>query len=96
MPRPSLSPLPPPSHCLNNHECHPPVTTRLLYLCARLQSRFFLINHDCNPSLLPVPQIFSPAHKKEALRYLHNHQNEDGGFGLHIEGGSTMFGTGLK
>eukprot|EP00198_Chlamydomonas_reinhardtii_P000539 XP_001689874.1 cycloartenol synthase [Chlamydomonas reinhardtii] len=43
-----------------------------------------------------LDQIFSPAHKKEALRYLHNHQNEDGGFGLHIEGGSTMFGTGLN
>ena len=31
----------------------------------------------------------------EMRRYLLNHQNEDGGFGLHIEGGSTMFGTTL-
>lgn len=41
-------------------------------------------------------QVFTPQHKAEALRYLTNHQNADGGFGLHIEGESTMFGTGLK
>jgi cycloartenol synthase len=29
-------------------------------------------------------------------RYLVNHQNADGGFGLHIEGHSTMFGTALR
>ncbi|XP_070673805.1 cycloartenol synthase-like isoform X2 [Malus domestica] len=29
-------------------------------------------------------------------RYLSNHQNEDGGWGLHIEGPSTMFGTALN
>lgn len=40
--------------------------------------------------------VLSPEHKQEAIRYLRNHQNEDGGFGLHIEGGSTMFGTTLK
>lgn len=34
--------------------------------------------------------------KKEMLRYLRNHQNEDGGFGLHIEHHSTMFGTALN
>ncbi|KAH9716429.1 Camelliol C synthase [Citrus sinensis] len=27
------------------------------------------------------------------LRYICNHQNEDGGWGLHVEGHSTMFGT---
>ena len=32
----------------------------------------------------------------EMRRYLRNHQNEDGGFGLHIEGHSTMFGTVLS
>eukprot|EP00892_Ulva_mutabilis_P003932 jgi/Ulvmu1/1910/UM012_0069.1 len=42
-----------------------------------------------------LDKVFSPAHKREVLRYLRNHQNEDGGFGLHIEGSSTMFGTGL-
>lgn len=37
-----------------------------------------------------------PEHQREMIRYLRNHQNEDGGFGLHIEGHSTMFGTGLR
>ena len=38
-----------------------------------------------------------PEHKqREMRRYLRNHQNEDGGFGLHIEGHSTMFGTVLS
>ena len=40
--------------------------------------------------------VLSPAHKQEAVRYLRNHLNADGGFGLHIEGGSTMFGTVLN
>lgn len=40
--------------------------------------------------------VFTPQHKQEMMRYLKNHQNEDGGFGLHIEGGSTMFGTALS
>ncbi len=50
---------------------------------------------DTTPALRPN-QVFTPQHKAEALRYLTNHQNADGGFGLHIEGESTMFGTGLK
>jgi cycloartenol synthase len=38
-----------------------------------------------------------PEHKQaEMRRYLRNHANEDGGFGLHIEGHSTMFGTVLN
>ena len=32
----------------------------------------------------------------EMRRYLRVHQNEDGGYGLHIEGHSTMFGTVLS
>ncbi|KAL5728620.1 myb-like DNA-binding protein bas1 [Ranunculus cassubicifolius] len=40
--------------------------------------------------------IFSPQHKKEILRYMYNHQNEDGGWGFHIEGPSTMFCTTLN
>jgi hypothetical protein len=40
--------------------------------------------------------VLSPEHKQEMTRYLRNHQNEDGGYGLHIEGHSTMFGTGLR
>ncbi|XVF19107.1 hypothetical protein REPUB_Repub11eG0081500 [Reevesia pubescens] len=40
--------------------------------------------------------VLSEEHKKEMCRYLYNHQNEDGGWGLHIEGPSTMFGTVLS
>jgi cycloartenol synthase len=40
--------------------------------------------------------VLSEAHKREMKRYLFNHQNEDGGYGLHIEGNSTMFGTVLS
>lgn len=40
--------------------------------------------------------VLTPAHKQEMIRYLRNHQNEDGGFGLHIEGHSTMFGSALS
>ena len=40
--------------------------------------------------------VLSIHHKHEMTRYLHNHQNKDGGFGLHIEGPSTMFGTVLR
>nr|BAI48072.1 cycloartenol synthase [Goniophlebium niponicum] len=40
--------------------------------------------------------ILSEAHKEEMIRYLYNHQNKDGGWGLHIEGHSTMFGSVLS
>lgn len=40
--------------------------------------------------------VLSREAQQEMTRYLINHQNEDGGFGLHIEGGSTMFGTALR
>ncbi|KAL8125225.1 beta-amyrin synthase 1-like [Apium graveolens] len=40
--------------------------------------------------MLPAP------HREEILRYLYCHQNEDGGWGLHIEGHSTMFCTALS
>lgn len=40
--------------------------------------------------------VLSPAHTHEMVRYLVNHQNDDGGYGLHIEGHSTMFGTVLR
>ncbi|MBA0810760.1 hypothetical protein Gohar_002719 [Gossypium harknessii] len=40
--------------------------------------------------------VLSPEHQKEIIRYIYNHQNEDGGWGLHIEGHSTMFGTALS
>ncbi|MBE2247880.1 MAG: terpene cyclase/mutase family protein [Candidatus Competibacteraceae bacterium] len=37
----------------------------------------------------PIPEPFATL----IVRYLLNHQLEDGGWGLHIEGTSTMFGT---
>ncbi|KAL6521289.1 CRISPR-associated protein 1 [Orobanche gracilis] len=37
--------------------------------------------------------ILSQEHRREICRYLYNHQNRDGGWGLHIEGPSTMFGS---
>ncbi|THG17529.1 hypothetical protein TEA_011441 [Camellia sinensis var. sinensis] len=40
-----------------------------------------------------LDETFSPEHKKEILRYIYNHQNEDGGWGFHIEGHSVMFCT---
>ncbi|XP_062078772.1 beta-amyrin synthase-like isoform X1 [Humulus lupulus] len=39
---------------------------------------------------------FTTEHRKEMLRYIYYHQNKDGGWGLHIEGHSTMFGTTLN
>lgn len=39
----------------------------------------------------PVPDRW----KTEMVRYLANHVNEDGGWGLHLEGKSTVFATGL-
>lgn len=43
-----------------------------------------------------LDHVFSKEHKKEILRYIYCHQNEDGGWGLHIEGHSTMFCTALN
>ncbi|PSC70347.1 Cycloartenol synthase isoform B [Micractinium conductrix] len=43
-----------------------------------------------------LEKVLSPQHRAEMVRYLHNHQNADGGYGLHIEGTSTMFGTALS
>ncbi|KAK9931413.1 hypothetical protein M0R45_018689 [Rubus argutus] len=40
--------------------------------------------------------ILPHEHQKEICRYLYNHQNKDGGWGLHIEGPSTMFCTALS
>ncbi|KAE8038275.1 hypothetical protein FH972_010800 [Carpinus fangiana] len=37
--------------------------------------------------------VFPTEYQKEILRYLYYHQNEDGGWGLHIESHSVMFCT---
>ena len=39
---------------------------------------------------------FSAAQSEMMKRYMLNHQNDDGGWGLHLEGASTMFGTVLQ
>lgn len=51
-----------------------------------------------SPRLTPshLQNVLSPEHKTEMIRYLVNHQNSDGGYGLHIEGHSTMFGSCLS
>lgn len=41
-------------------------------------------------------RIFSSEHRKELLRYMYCHQNEDGGWGLHIVAPSNMFCTTLN
>ncbi|KAL4029060.1 hypothetical protein IC575_012281 [Cucumis melo] len=43
-----------------------------------------------------MDKVFSPEHKKEMLRYIYNHQNEDGGWALHIGSHSSMFCTTLN
>ncbi|XP_027069812.1 cycloartenol synthase 2-like [Coffea arabica] len=43
-----------------------------------------------------INTVLSEEHQKEIRRYLYNHQKEDGGWGLHIEGHSTMFATALN
>ncbi|XP_050285981.1 beta-amyrin synthase-like [Quercus robur] len=40
-----------------------------------------------------INMVFPAEYRKEILRYIYNHQNEDGGWGLHIEGHSIMFCT---
>jgi cycloartenol synthase len=40
--------------------------------------------------------VLTKEHKREMIRYLYNHQNKDGGWGLHIESPSTMFGSALN
>nr|QBZ67935.1 euphol/tirucallol synthase [Euphorbia tirucalli] len=43
-----------------------------------------------------LDNVLSKEHIKEILRYIYCHQNEDGGWGLHIEGHSMMFSTVLN
>ncbi|KAK2988295.1 hypothetical protein RJ640_011966 [Escallonia rubra] len=40
--------------------------------------------------------VLTPEHKKEMIRYLYNHQNDDGGWGFYIQGHSTMIGSALS
>ncbi|KAF3547825.1 hypothetical protein DY000_02005558 [Brassica cretica] len=43
-----------------------------------------------------LEEVFNAEHYKEMLRYIYCHQNEDGGWGLHIESSSFMFTTVLN
>lgn len=49
------------------------------------------------PGLIIVSYITNTAFPKSSqslmIKYIQNHQNSDGGWGLHIEGKSTMFGS---
>lgn len=45
---------------------------------------------------LPVPCRCGDAMRHEIIRYLRNYQNDDGGWGQHTEGHSTMLGTVLN
>ena len=53
--------------------------------------------HFLTPGLIIVSYIighqFHPAQVEMMKKYMLNHQNADGGWGLHIEDHSTMFGT---
>ncbi|XP_052625153.1 shionone synthase [Lactuca sativa] len=60
----------------------------LLYFMPPLVICLYITGH--------LNSVFSAEHRKETLRYLYCHQNEDGGWGLHIEGRSTMFCTTLS
>nr|GEY97362.1 dammarenediol II synthase-like [Tanacetum cinerariifolium] len=40
--------------------------------------------------------ILTKEHKKEMIRYMYIHQNEDGGWGFYISGKSTMIGSALN
>ncbi|KAK2965253.1 hypothetical protein RJ640_015751, partial [Escallonia rubra] len=43
-----------------------------------------------------INTILRKEHKTEMIRYIYNHQNEDGGWGFYIEGHSTMIGSALS
>ncbi|RCV23072.1 hypothetical protein SETIT_4G270100v2 [Setaria italica] len=40
--------------------------------------------------------VISSEHRREILRYIYNHQNEDGGWGTQVLGPSSMFGSCLN
>src|SRR5690348_7407474 len=46
----------------------------------------------CHVAHLPI----EPGQQREMLRYLRAHQNDDGGFGLHVEATSSVFTTSLN
>ena len=73
--------------CISGRHCH--------CLCRTHPSRHHVPALPALPAHPPALHC-SPQHRAEMARYLRNHQNADGGYGLHIEGSSTMFGTALS
>ncbi|CBI18401.3 unnamed protein product, partial [Vitis vinifera] len=59
-----------------------------LYFFPPLDMRLYITGH--------LDIVFPEEFLKEILRYQYCHQNEDGGWGFHIEGHSTMFCTTLN
>ncbi|KAM7524999.1 hypothetical protein LguiA_014901 [Lonicera macranthoides] len=43
-----------------------------------------------------IDTVLTKEHIKEMIRYMYNHQNDDGGWGFYIEGHSTMIGSALN
>ncbi|KAI8563345.1 hypothetical protein RHMOL_Rhmol03G0104700 [Rhododendron molle] len=43
-----------------------------------------------------INTILTAEHKKELIRYIYLHQNDDGGWGFYIEGHSAMIGSALS
>ncbi|XP_074333721.1 dammarenediol II synthase-like isoform X2 [Apium graveolens] len=43
-----------------------------------------------------INAVLTQEHRKEMIRYIYNHQNNDGGWGFYIEGHSTMIGSALS
>ncbi|WCJ34665.1 Cycloartenol synthase [Euphorbia peplus] len=77
------------------------------YSCLQAEDGFWPCDYGGPLFLLPglvislyimgvMDVILGEEHQKEIRRYIYNHQNEDGGWGLHIEGCSTMFCTALS
>nr|UAK14938.1 oxidosqualene synthase 4 [Iberis amara] len=40
-----------------------------------------------------LEKVFTLEHRTEFMRYMYNHQNDDGGWGIHVESHSVMFCT---
>ncbi|XP_058203406.1 dammarenediol II synthase-like [Rhododendron vialii] len=43
-----------------------------------------------------INTVLTAEHKKELIRYIYNHQNDDGGWGFYVGGHSTMIGSTLS
>ncbi|KAH7839666.1 hypothetical protein Vadar_007066 [Vaccinium darrowii] len=43
-----------------------------------------------------IDTVLTAEHRKEMIRYLYNHQNDDGGWGFYVGGHSTMIGSALS